>query len=148
MGAHRGRTQTPIELGELDEIGKIVLEEFAGHPVFVARVKSCLAKPRGALPTDEPDEYIVAFSRVCTHMGCHVVGKRHHGKCVPSLAKEHVIRCPCHLTCFDLCKGGLVVIGQASSPLAQVELQRADPTKPTKGQFVRWMDLPYGETCK
>ena len=63
-----------------------------------------------------PDGDIVAFSRVCTHMGC-VIEEYH--------ADHHTLGpCPCHFTTFDFAKNGGVVLGQASQNLPQVVLQQ------------------------
>jgi arsenite oxidase small subunit len=61
-----------------------------------------------------PDGDIVAFSRVCTHMGC-VIEEYH--------SAEHVLGpCPCHFSTFDFAKDGGVVLGQATQNLPQVVL--------------------------
>ena len=66
-----------------------------------------------------PDEDIVAFAAKCTHAGCSVAGE-----VVPD--GNRAGPCPCHYTSFDLSKGGLVVMGQATSDLPQVELDVED----------------------
>ena len=59
-----------------------------------------------------PDASIVAFSSLCTHKGCPV-----------SYNPEHrLLICPCHWSTFDPEKAGSLVIGQASQPLARIEL--------------------------
>ncbi len=61
-----------------------------------------------------PDQDIVAFSRICTHMGCDVVEYQ---------ADHHVLGpCPCHFSTFDLIHGGQVVLGQATQNLPQILL--------------------------
>ncbi len=66
-----------------------------------------------------PEEGIVAFSNLCTHMGCAVSGNvdAERGTAGP---------CPCHYTSFDLSKGGLVVVGPATTDLPQVRLDVED----------------------
>ena len=60
-----------------------------------------------------PDASIVAFSSLCTHKGCPV-----------SYRPEHrLLICPCHWSTFDPEKAGGLVIGQASQPLARIELR-------------------------
>lgn len=61
-----------------------------------------------------PDEDIVAFSRICTHMGCPVGEYKHEYKALGP--------CPCHYTTFDLIHGGMVSLGQATQNLPQVLL--------------------------
>lgn len=66
-----------------------------------------------------PDQDIVAFSRLCPHMGC--VMKQF-------LPDEGTLICGCHYSKFDLTKGGLMVIGQATDNLPQVELEYDEAT--------------------
>lgn len=61
-----------------------------------------------------PDEDIVAFSRLCTHMGCPISEYQHDYKLLGP--------CPCHFTTFDLIHGGKVTMGQATQDLPQVLL--------------------------
>ncbi len=60
-----------------------------------------------------PDANIVAFSSLCTHKGCPVSYKPEH----------RLLICPCHWSTFDPAKAGGLVIGQASQPLARIELR-------------------------
>ncbi len=62
------------------------------------------------------DGDIVAFSELCTHMGCPMgtLYKAEHGILGP---------CACHFTTFDLTHRGMVVIGQATENLPQVVLE-------------------------
>ena len=62
-----------------------------------------------------PNEDVVAFSYLCTHMGCPLVGQ---------YKEEHKIigPCPCHFSTFDLRTNGMVVLGQATQNLPQVML--------------------------
>lgn len=66
-----------------------------------------------------PDQDIVAFNNQCTHAGCSVGG---------TVAPDDSMAgpCPCHFTSFDISKGGLVVIGQATTDLPQVRLDVED----------------------
>jgi len=65
-----------------------------------------------------PDEDIVAFSRLCTHMGCVVPDYKHEHKVLGP--------CPCHYTTFDLVHGGVVAMGQATQNLPQILLSVND----------------------
>lgn len=62
-----------------------------------------------------PEGDIVAFSSICTHMGCPLQGM---------YKDEHKILgpCPCHYSTFDLRNHGTVVLGQATQNLPQVIL--------------------------
>jgi arsenite oxidase small subunit len=66
-----------------------------------------------------PDDDIVAFNSLCTHAGCSMTGQ-----VTPS--DQMAGPCPCHFTSFDIAKGGLVVLGQASADLPQVSLEVED----------------------
>ena len=60
-----------------------------------------------------PDRDIVAFSTLCTHMGCPVAFD----------AQSGCFKCPCHFSTFDAEKGGQMVCGQATENLPRVVLQ-------------------------
>jgi arsenite oxidase small subunit len=63
-----------------------------------------------------PSGDIVAFSYLCSHMGCPLTGLYN---------KEHKMLgpCPCHYSRFDLSKGGLLILGQATQSLPQIVLE-------------------------
>ena len=59
-----------------------------------------------------PDKDIVAYSTLCTHMGCPV-----------SYSKEaKTFKCPCHFSVFDSEKEGQMVTGQATENLPRILL--------------------------
>lgn len=60
-----------------------------------------------------PNRDIVAYSTLCTHMGCPVSydsGKR-------------TFNCPCHFSMFDAEKAGQMICGQATENLPRVVLE-------------------------
>ncbi len=63
-----------------------------------------------------PDGDVVAFSYLCTHMGCPILGGYNH---------EHKILgpCRCHFTTFSMRHRGQVVLGQATADLPQITLE-------------------------
>ena len=63
-----------------------------------------------------PDQDIVAFSTLCTHMGGPLAGQ-YRGQ------YKILGPCPFHLTTFDLIKHGMVVAGQATESLPQIVLE-------------------------
>ena len=65
-----------------------------------------------------PDDDIVAFSTLCTHMGGPLAGQ-YRGQ------YKVLGPCPFHLTTFDLTKHGMVVAGQATESLPQITLEVA-----------------------
>lgn len=60
-----------------------------------------------------PDADIVAYSTLCTHMGCPVTYD----------AQSRSFKCPCHYSVFDPEKGGQMVCGQATENLPQLVLE-------------------------
>ncbi len=66
-----------------------------------------------------PRKDIVAFSRLCTHMGCALQ------KFNPQTG---ALICGCHYSIFDLTKGGMTVMGQATDNLPQLELEYEETT--------------------
>jgi len=65
-----------------------------------------------------PDEDIVAYSGLCTHMGCPVNYD----------TETRNFKCPCHFSLFDAEKGGQMVIGQATENLPRILLSYNDQT--------------------
>ena len=61
-----------------------------------------------------PDEDIVAFSSLCTHMGCLVENYQPEYRALGP--------CPCHFSTFDLAANGQASLGQATENLPQVVL--------------------------
>ena len=55
----------------------------------------------------------VAYSKICTHVGCPVGLYRE---------SEHSLLCPCHQSTFDVLDGARVVFGPAPRPLPQLPL--------------------------
>ena len=59
-----------------------------------------------------PNRDIVAYSILCTHMGCPVGYD----------AKSRCFKCPCHFSTFDAEVGGQMICGQATENLPQIVL--------------------------
>jgi len=60
-----------------------------------------------------PEQDIVAYSILCTHMGCPVAYD----------GDDRVFKCNCHYSMFDAEKGGQMVTGQATEDLPRVLLE-------------------------
>ena len=60
-----------------------------------------------------PERDIVAYSTLCTHMGCPVSYDTQSG----------CFKCPCHYSTFDAEKSGQMVCGQATEDLPRIVLQ-------------------------
>jgi quinol---cytochrome c reductase iron-sulfur subunit len=56
---------------------------------------------------------IVAYSKICTHVGCPVALYEH--------TTQHIL-CPCHQSTFDATRGATVLFGPASRPLPQLPM--------------------------
>jgi ubiquinol-cytochrome c reductase iron-sulfur subunit len=56
---------------------------------------------------------IVAYSKVCTHVGCPVALYEQH---------THHLLCPCHQSEFDVSDGAKVIFGPAARPLPQLPI--------------------------
>ena len=58
-------------------------------------------------------EGIIAFSKICSHMGCAIALYEQQTK--------HLL-CPCHQSTFDVPRGAKVIFGPAARPLPQLAL--------------------------
>jgi arsenite oxidase small subunit len=59
-----------------------------------------------------PDSDIVAYSNLCTHMGCPVSYD----------ASARTFKCPCHFSVFDAEMHGQMICGQATENLPRIQL--------------------------
>lgn len=74
-----------------------------------AAIKMGKAVPGGV----GPDRDIVAYSTMCSHMGCPVVYDE----------PTRTFRCPCHFSTFDAEVSGQMVCGQATENLPEIVLK-------------------------
>jgi arsenite oxidase small subunit len=95
--AHGLRANTPVNFTYPDTASPCVMVKM-GSPV-----------PGGV----GPDKDIVAYSVLCTHMGCQVSYEQ---------ATKN-FKCPCHFSMFDAEKTGQMVTGQATENLPQIILE-------------------------
>jgi ubiquinol-cytochrome c reductase iron-sulfur subunit len=113
---------TPVKPSDL-RIGSVVhivpdgvekeahyLEEKAKAAVLLIRLD-----PKDLDPVSVPGSYdgIVAYSKICTHMGCPVALYEQ---------QTHHLLCPCHQSTFDVTKNCKVVFGPAKRPLPQLAI--------------------------
>ena len=60
-----------------------------------------------------PERDIVAFSAMCSHMGCTVFYDK----------ESETLKCPCHFSVFDPEKAGQMVCGHATADLPRIHLR-------------------------
>jgi ubiquinol-cytochrome c reductase iron-sulfur subunit len=114
---------TPVKASDL-RIGSVVhivpegindvedyLEEKAKAAVLLIRLD-----PRELDPVSVPGSYegIVAYSKICTHMGCPVALYEQ---------QTHHLLCPCHQSTFDVTQNCKVVFGPAKRNLPQLPIK-------------------------
>jgi len=88
-----------------------VLEEKAKAAVILVRMDPSVIKSQKE--KDWGYEGIVAYSEICTHVGCPV-GLYEH--------TTHHLLCPCHQSTFDMTDDCKVVFGPAGRPLPQLKI--------------------------
>ncbi|WP_010121988.1 arsenate reductase (azurin) small subunit [Burkholderia oklahomensis] len=100
--AHVGelKTNVPFDFAYPDASSPCVMIKL-GHPVS------------GGIG---PGSDVVAFSRLCSHMGCPVAYD----------TETKVFQCPCHFSIFDAEKRGQMVCGQATADLPSITLKYAE----------------------
>lgn len=88
------------------------LEEKAKAIVLLMRLL-----PEQLIETEERKDWsyngIVAYSKVCTHVGCPVALYEQ---------QTHHLLCPCHQSQFDVSEGAKVIFGPAARPLPQLPI--------------------------
>lgn len=125
----------PHSLGELkhDDHARY-LNEKAKAIVLLMRLR-----PEDLNELDERKDWsydgIVAYSKVCTHVGCPVALFEQH---------THHLLCPCHQSQFDVANHAKVIFGPAARPLPQLPITvddegyliaRSDFTEPVGPSF-------------
>jgi ubiquinol-cytochrome c reductase iron-sulfur subunit len=117
-----GRPITPADL----EVGSVaqVLPEL---PEGTERTLENIGKDAVLLIRIRPEEFnlnaerlswtyngIIAFSKICSHMGCAVALYEQQTK--------HLL-CPCHQSTFDVTRAAKVIFGPAARPLPQLAIE-------------------------
>ncbi|MGH4027727.1 cytochrome bc1 complex Rieske iron-sulfur subunit [Actinomycetota bacterium Odt1-20B] len=89
--------------------------QIAKAALMIVRIQPGNIKDKREL--DWSHEGIVAFSKICTHVGCPI-----------SLYEQqtHHVLCPCHQSTFDLSDGAKVIFGPAGHALPQLRISVND----------------------
>ncbi|WP_190017609.1 cytochrome bc1 complex Rieske iron-sulfur subunit [Streptomyces lucensis] len=95
----------------LEEAQEDFQNEIAKAALMIVRLQPGNIKDKREL--DWSHEGIVAFSKICTHVGCPI-----------SLYEQqtHHVLCPCHQSTFDLSDGARVIFGPAGHALPQLRI--------------------------
>jgi arsenite oxidase small subunit len=109
-----GRATLPYKPQAIGQARKMKINEpvaftFPDPSSPCAAIKMGTAVPGGV----GPERDIVAYSLLCTHMGCQVAYDRN----------DRTFKCPCHYSTFDAEMIGQMVCGQATENLPQIVLQ-------------------------
>ncbi len=110
----------------MDPITKVVRDGSRFNEVLVARFDpSELADATRA----HSAEGVVAYSAICTHMGCPLSGSGW-------LVEKQTLKCYCHYSEFDLKDGARVMNGPARRRLPTLPLKIADGILMVAGGFL------------
>jgi ubiquinol-cytochrome c reductase iron-sulfur subunit len=95
----------------LEESSEDFQKQVAKAALMVIRLQPESIKDKREL--DWSHEGIVAYSKICTHVGCPI-----------SLYEQqtHHVLCPCHQSTFDLSDGARVIFGPAGHALPQLKI--------------------------
>lgn len=123
MRLMRDPEMTPIKLSEVTlgsvfhvmpegiDLSPNALEEKAKAAVIL------ISLPEAAIQVPKERDWgvngIVAYSMICTHVGCPV-GLYEH--------RTHHLLCPCHQSTFDVTQDAAVIFGPAHRPLPQLQI--------------------------
>lgn len=99
-------------LPAVEHLDERPLSDIAKDPVLLIRLR-----PQDFQLTPEKlamtHDGIIAFSKICSHMGCAVALYEQQTK--------HLL-CPCHQSTFDVPRGAKVIFGPAARPLPQLDI--------------------------
>lgn len=105
----------PDGLSDLDDHHEYISEK-AKAVVLLVRMDPADMKPQPGRE-DWTFDGIIAFSKICTHVGCPVALYEQ---------QTHHLLCPCHQSTFDVADGAKVVFGPAVRPLPQLPIALDD----------------------
>jgi arsenite oxidase small subunit len=109
-----GSTVLPYKAKPVGKAGALAVNQAVNFTFPDASSPCTLVKMGAPVPGGVgPNRDIVAYSTLCTHMGCPVAYD----------AGQKVFKCPCHFSMFDAEKGGQMICGQATENLPRVVLR-------------------------
>ena len=109
-----GRTTLPFKPKVIARAGQLRLNTPVTFTYPDASSPCAVIKTGAPVPGGiGPDRDIVAYSTLCTHMGCPVAYD----------TTARTFRCPCHFSIFDPEKSGQMVSGQATENLPRIQLE-------------------------
>ena len=146
-----------VNISEIVDFGRpYFFENNNGH--FILRIDEKIFPDIGDELKHPDGGYLLAYSLLCTHMGCHLSKKK-----IPSIkvTAETLVcgPCGCHGSQFDLLKEGLVVDGPATLSLPKLKLVlsndgqtiKANNYREVNGQDIATFkdeNWPYSVICK
>lgn len=119
-----GEVVTADLLGEPPQSVLVYPEALVGTNDYLIRLQR-LEEDRIEEPTrlDWVDQGFVAYSAICTHLGCTVGWENSDDEPgnIPAEQREGASAlCPCHISSFDVYRGATVMGGPASRPVPQI----------------------------
>jgi ubiquinol-cytochrome c reductase iron-sulfur subunit len=120
------------------------VEYLEGAPLQVAKSKASVILLRmqpkdvthGKGRENWTHEGIVAYSKICTHVGCPIALNEQ---------QTHHLLCPCHQSTFDLADSGRVVFGPAARALPQLPIEVVDGYLVAQSDFTEPVGPSYWE---
>ena len=112
--ADPGSTVLPYKAKPVGKAGGLAVNQPVSFTFPDASSPCALVKIGNPVPGGVgPNQDIVAYSTLCTHMGCPVAYD----------PAQKTFKCPCHFSMFDAEKGGQMICGQATENLPRVVLR-------------------------
>jgi arsenite oxidase small subunit len=109
-----GTTVLPYKAKPVGKAGGLAVNQPVNFTFPDASSPCALVKIGNPVPGGVgPNQDIVAYSTMCTHMGCPVAYD----------PAQKIFKCPCHFSMFDAEKGGQMICGQATENLPRVVLR-------------------------
>jgi arsenite oxidase small subunit len=117
--ADTSKTKLPYPTKTVTQVGRMTLNTPVSFTYPDAASPCAAIKLGSRVPGGVgPDGDIVAYSAMCTHMGCPVAYE----------PATKVFKCPCHFSMFDAEKSGQMIVGQATENLPRVKLRYDEKT--------------------